>query len=229
MAGYAPTALHLLHGLTKNLNVSAIYYKDESIRFGLGNFKVLGGAHAVLCLLQQELSKIIKCDVSFDEICNGSPKVIAEKIGVAAATDGNHGRSVSWDAEQFGCGYVIYIHAEVSEGRKAVMEEFRAAVTRVDGNYDVSVHRAASDAEANGWFIVSDTSYPGYVDSPKNVAAGYAVFIQEMLEVLATGDSVESVITHVFVQGGVGGLASAVCLFMVGNGCELPLLCSSCT
>jgi diaminopropionate ammonia-lyase len=199
MAGYAPTALHLLHGLTKNLNVSAIYYKDESIRFGLGNFKALGGAHAVLCLLQQELSKIIKCDVSFDEICNGSLKVIAEKIGVAAATDGNHGRSVSWDAELFGCGYVIYIHAEV---------------TRVDGNYDVSVHRAASDAEANGWFIVSDTSYPGYVDSPKNVAAGYAVFRQEMLEVLATGDSVESAITHVFVQGGVGGLASAVCVFL---------------
>jgi diaminopropionate ammonia-lyase len=202
VAGYAPTALHLLYGLTKNLNVSAIYYKDESIRFGLGNFKALGGAHAVLCLLQQELPKIIKCGVSFDKIRNGSLKVIAEKIGVAGATDGNHGRSVSWDVEKLGCGYVIYIHAEVSEGRKAVMEEFGTAVTRVDGYYDVLVHRAASDAEANGWFIVSDTSYSGYVDSRKDVAAGYAVFMQEMLEVLATGDSVESAITHVFVQGG---------------------------
>lgn len=208
---YAPTAMHQLDGLAKKLNVGAIYYKDESTRFGLGSFKALGGAYAVLCLLQQELSKVMKRDVTFDEIRNGSLKEIAGKITVATATDGNHGRSVSWGAQQFGCGCVIYIHAEVSEGRKAVMEAFGATVTRVDGNYDVSVHQAASDAEQNGWFIVSDTSYPGYVDLPKHVAAGYAVFMQEVMESLASD---ERALTHVFMQGGVGGLASAVCGFL---------------
>lgn len=211
---YRPTPLRSFDGLADKLGVSAVYYKDESERFGLGSFKALGGAYAVLCLLQQEISRRADREVSFEEIRDGSLADHASQITVASATDGNHGRSVAWGAQQFGCGCEIYIHAEVSEGRKAAIEAFGARVNRVAGNYDQSVHQAASDAEANGWFIVSDTSYEGYVDLPRHVAAGYTVFMEEAMASIAEISSAQPPITHVMVQGGVGGLASAVCGYL---------------
>ena len=79
---------------------------------------------------------------------------------------------------------------------------------RIDGNYDESVRRAAADAEDNGWFVVSDTSYEGYTTLPRLVMAGYAVMVDEILATVADTDTP---FTHVFVQGGVGGLAAAIC------------------
>ena len=125
-------------------------------------------------------------------------------ITVCTATDGNHGRSVAWGARTCGCRAVIYIHATVSEGRKAAMEAFGAEVRRVAGNYDDSVRQAASDATANGWFVVSDTSYDGYLEIPRDVMHGYAVMAEEAIAQLPSSPS------HVFVQGGVGGLAAAI-------------------
>lgn len=211
---YAATPLHRFDGLAKNLGIDAVFYKDESTRFGLGSFKALGGAYAVLCLLQRELSKTAGREIGFAEIRNGEHAGLAKQITVASATDGNHGRSVAWGAQLFGCSCAIYIHAEVSEGRKAAIEAFGATVIRVDGNYDASVHQAAREAVANGWFIVSDTSYEGYTELPKDVAAGYTVFMDEAMESMQAGTVGGPPITHVFVQGGVGGLASAVCGYL---------------
>lgn len=211
---YQTTPLRSFDGLAEQLGIEAIYYKDEGSRFGLGSFKALGGAYAVLCLLQQEISKRISREVSFEEIRNGSLAGIAGDITVVTATDGNHGRSVAWGAQQFGCRCEIYVHAEVSEGRTVAMESLGARVTRVDGNYDESVHQADSDASANGWFIVSDTSYEGYDDLPRHVAAGYTVFMEEAINSILEISDGAPPITHVFVQGGVGGLASAVCGYL---------------
>lgn len=201
---YAMTPLRSFDGLAKELGLGGIYYKDEATRFGLGSFKALGGAYAVLNLLRQQL------DASFEAIRSGSMAEAASRVTVATATDGNHGRSVAWGAQQFGCNCVIYIHAEVSEGRKAAMEAYGATVVRVDGNYDESVRQAAADAEANGWFIVSDTSYPGYTDLPRHVTAGYTVMLDEALGQLPPGTQ----LTHSIAQGGVGGLAGAVCGYL---------------
>ncbi|MEM7209493.1 MAG: diaminopropionate ammonia-lyase [Pseudomonadota bacterium] len=206
---YAPTPLRQFTGLAAELGVHNIYYKDEATRFGLGSFKALGGAYAVLCLLRRELSQKLDREVDFAEIRSGALAEHTRNIMVATATDGNHGRSVAWGSQQFNCGCTIYIHAEVSEGRKAAMEAFGATVVRVDGNYDASVQQAERDANDNGWFIVSDTSYEGYVDLPRHVAAGYTLFMDEAIAAINAIDG-ESAPTHVFVQGGVGGLASAV-------------------
>ena len=94
------------------------------------------------------------------------------------------------------------------------MEHFGATVNRIDGNYDASVTQAQTDADANGWFIVSDTSYEGYLDLPRYVAAGYSVFMDEAMQQISDHDESRHPLTHVFVQGGVGGLASAVCGFL---------------
>jgi diaminopropionate ammonia-lyase len=199
--GYAPTPLTMLLGLARRAGIAALGYKDESGRFGLGSFKALGGAYAMLRQLQTRLG-----DVSSVELRSGQHRARTASIAVCCATDGNHGRSVAWGASLFGCRCVIYIHETVSQGRADAIARYGAEVRRVPGNYDDAVRQAARDAEAEGWIVVSDTSYPGYTDIPRDVMQGYTVMADEAL-VQWQGEPP----THAFIQAGVGGLAAAVC------------------
>lgn len=206
--GYQPTPLRELGALAQSLNVAAVYYKDESSRFGLGSFKALGGAYAVNRLLVREVRQRLgnpALDVA--DLARPECQAIVRDITVTCATDGNHGRSVAWGARNAGCRCVIYIHETVSKGREDAIAGYGATVVRVPGNYDDAVRRAADDARSHGYFVVSDTSYPGYMDVPKDVMQGYSVMVQEALDQI--GD--KGLPTHVFIQGGVGGLAAAVC------------------
>jgi diaminopropionate ammonia-lyase len=176
-----------LAGLARELNVRAISYKDEGGRFGLGSFKALGGAWAVSNLLASHADP--------------------SSMTVTSATDGNHGLSVAWGAKKAGCRCVIFIHAEVSAGRERSLALQGAEVIRINGNYDESVRQCYAAAAANNWTIVSDTS----ADDTGNeiariVMAGYSVMVSEIVEQLA-GDTP----SHIFIQGGVGGLAATVC------------------
>ncbi|MCF6450811.1 diaminopropionate ammonia-lyase [Vibrio sp. MMG022] len=204
--GYAVTPLHSLHSIADGIGVSCLWYKDESQRFGLKSFKALGGAYAVARQLQSVILQRYGKQPTIKELLQGDWKSEAAEIVVSCATDGNHGRSVAWGAQMFGCGCVIYIHKDVSEGRKHAMESFGAQVVRISGNYDESVRLADSEAKVHDRVIVSDTSYEGYMEIPKDVALGYTVMLSEVVAQL-DGE----IPTHVFVQGGVGGLASAVC------------------
>ncbi|MBS0337216.1 MAG: pyridoxal-phosphate dependent enzyme, partial [Proteobacteria bacterium] len=98
--GYAPTPLVALPGLARELGIAALAYKDERPRFGLKSFKALGGAYAVHRVLER------------------NPGIPPQDITVTCATDGNHGRSVAWGAQLFGCKCTIFIHETVSEGRR---------------------------------------------------------------------------------------------------------------
>lgn len=202
---YSETPLHALTQLAADLGLGNIFYKDESQRFGLKSFKALGGAYAVACQLQHTLTNTLGKRPSVDDLLNGSLKDELAKITISCATDGNHGRSVAWGAQMFGCACVIYIHKDVSEGRKLAMQAFDAEVIRIAGNYDESVRLADSEAKAHDRIIVSDTSYEGYMEIPKDVALGYTVMLAEIVEQLDN-----KIPTHIFIQGGVGGLASAV-------------------
>ena len=180
--GYAPTSLHDLAPLAQAIGVSKLYYKDESARFGLGSFKALGGAYAV------------------EKLMAGRD---ASQVTVATATDGNHGRSVAWGAQQAGCKCVIYIHAEVSQGRADAMAAYGAKIIRVDGDYDLSVRQCAEDSAKHGYEIISDTTWEGYMDVPRYVMAGYTMMVRE---IKAQAEPP----THVILQAGVGGLAAAI-------------------
>ncbi len=127
------------------------------------------------------------------------------QLHVAAATDGNHGRSVAWGAQQLGAKAHIFIHAEVSQGRADAISAFGADVIRVAGNYDASLEACATRAAAEGWHIVSDTSWPGYEEVPKQVMAGYGVMAREAIRQWQGAPP-----SHVLIQARVGGLAAAV-------------------
>jgi len=183
---YATTPLCNLPGLAKKTGVGCIEIKDEAQRFGLGSFKALGGAYAISRLLA------------------GRPPGPA--LTVCCATDGNHGRSVAWGAQMFGCNCVVFIHKGVSEERKQSIEYYGARVVRTAGNYDDSVREAQVTAKREGWTVVSDTSYEGYMDIPMDVMAGYSIMTTEAIE--QWGGSAPP--THVFLQTGVGSMAASV-------------------
>lgn len=201
--GYKATSLFSLTQLAKQEEVNKIYYKDESTRFGLKSFKALGGAYAVANIL---IEKLKEKGINVDSKDLISKKYIdfTSKITVACATDGNHGKSVAWGADLFGCNCNIYIHSHVSENRKKEIEKFNAKVLRINGNYDDSVKFASNEAQNNGYIIVSDTSYEGYTSIPKDVMQGYTVMVKEAIE------QMDEKPTHIFLQGGVGGMAAAV-------------------
>lgn len=206
--GYRRTPLVALDGLAGRAGVDRIFYKDESGRFGLGSFKALGGAYAVSRLIAREIAQRTASPLpATADMLTGAYRDILGDIAVTCATDGNHGRSVAWGARLFGCRCVIYIHATVSDSRRAAIEALGAEVVRTEGNYDDSVRQAAADAMTHGRFVVSDTSYDGYMDVPRDVMHGYTVMAAEAFEQLPGGARP----THIFVQGGVGGLAAAVC------------------
>ncbi len=205
---YRETPLLALDKLAAELHIDKIWYKDESRRFDLKSFKALGGAFAVGRQLKAAIEKITGDEPDINELLNRKHHDIVSQVTISCATDGNHGRSVAWGCQLFGCHCVIYIHRDVSRARQQAMEAFGAQVIRISGNYDDSVRQADLEARKNDRIIVSDTSYPGYMDVPKDVALGYTVLLAESVEQMQG-----NIPSHVFIQGGVGGLASAVCAY----------------
>ncbi|MGL4494611.1 MAG: diaminopropionate ammonia-lyase [Beijerinckiaceae bacterium] len=180
--GYAPTPLRSLEFIAAECKIASVSYKDEGHRFALKAFKGLGGAYAVERLVN---------------------RLGRTGLTVTCATDGNHGRAVAWGARRAGIKAVIYVHETVSSGRAGAIAALGATVVREGRTYDDAVRASTAAAAKNGWHIVSDTSWPGYEDVPKDVMQGYAVMAMEAAAQAASP-------THVFVQGGVGGLAAAL-------------------
>ena len=176
---YNSTPLLELNKLSKKLNLNNIFYKDESKRFHLKSFKALGGAYAV------------------EKVTKGN-----KSVTVATATAGNHGRSVSWGAQRLGLSCKIFISEFVSEARAEVMRNLGADVIRVKGNYEASLKECINQSKRYGWQIIQDVAWEGYEEVPKLTMAGYSVMIKEI------SDQTNQYITHVFLQAGVGGMAS---------------------
>jgi diaminopropionate ammonia-lyase len=199
-----PTPLHKLPALARQLGVGAIYVKDESFRLGLGSFKALGGAYAVIVLVLEEATRRLGRAVDVADLQAPEVRNIAAGLTFACATDGNHGRSVAQGAAFVGAKSVIFVHSGVSDERIAAIARFGAEMARVTGTYDDSVEECARVAAARGWTIVSDTSWPGYERVPGLVMQGYTAMVREALA------QMDEPPTHVFVQAGVGGVAAAV-------------------
>lgn len=217
--GYAQTPLHDLSAKAQELGLAALHFKDEGGRFGLGSFKALGGAYAVARLLQKEIGAALGREVSMDEVTGRAHPDIVAGVTVCCATDGNHGRSVAWGAQSFGCRCVIFIHATVSEAREHAIASYGAEVRRCAGNYDDSVREAQLTADAEDWRVVSDTSYEGYMDVPRDVMQGYEVMAAEAF------DALDQPPTHIFLQTGVGGMAAAVAALAVRRwGADRPVI-----
>ena len=206
--GYAPTPLVVLQDTAKALGVGEIWVKDESKRFGLNAFKVLGGSYAMAKLLCQNLG-LEHADFS---ALTGSE--IREELGditFVTATDGNHGRGVAWSAAQLGQKSVVYMPQGSAPERLENIRALGADAEIINGNYDDAVRLAARQAEEKGWLLVQDTAWEDYRQIPQWIMEGYCTMGLEALEQL------EKAPTHIFLQAGVGSMAGAMAgLFTAG-------------
>ncbi len=212
--GHAETPLVALPGLARRLGVAALHVKDEGHRLGLGSFKALGGAYAVIRLAVEAASRRLGRPVALADWRRPEVAQAAAGLTVACATDGNHGRSVAQGAQLVGAGCVIFVHAGVSAARCEAIARFGARLVRVAGSYDDSVVEAARQAEAHGWTVVSDTAWTGYERIPLLVMQGYTALLAEALRRLPAPP------THALIQVGVGGSAAAdaaFCLEALGD------------
>ena len=202
--GNAPTPLVALPNLARDLGLASVHVKDEGQRLGLGSFKALGGAYALMRLVQAEAEQRLGHPVPAQDLLSPEIRAIAATMTFACATDGNHGRSVAQGAQLMGARAVIFVHAGVSQGRIDAIAHFGAQIMRVAGSYDASVAEASRVAGEQGWTVLSDTSWPGYEYIPGLVMQGYTAIVREALAELPEPP------THLFLQAGVGGFAAAV-------------------
>ncbi len=201
-----PTPLWRLPMLARRLGLAEVVVKDESRRSTLGSFKALGAPVALLRLILRDRPGAAGWRP--EDLLAGRHAAALADYTVVSATDGNHGRALAAAAQRVGCGCVIVLHAQVSAEREDPIAALGARIVRIAGDYDASVREAARLARANGWQVVSDTSYDGYEAVPRDVMQGYAVIADEALD-LAPADG-PCPFTHVVLQGGVGGLAAGV-------------------
>lgn len=204
---YAPTPLHDLPHLAGEFGLGRILIKDESRRFGLNAFKVLGASYAIGRYLAEKLGRPLS---SLDPDRLRDP-VLREKLGditFATTTDGNHGRGVAWTARQMGQKAVVYMPRGSASSRVENIRALGAECSVTDLNYDDAVRMTWARARERGWVMVQDTAWDGYEDIPAWIMQGYTTLAAEALEQIRTAGTQAP--THVFLQAGVGSFAGAV-------------------
>src|SRR5690625_4810564 len=205
---FSKTPLRQLNHLAHYLGVNNIFVKDESYRFGLNAFKVLGGIYAIGKYLAEKLNRSIET-LSFADLTSGEVKEKLGEMTFITATDGNHGRGVAWAARELGQSAVVYMPKGASNERIQAIKNEGATVKVIDGNYDKAVRLAAETADRNNWVVLQDTSWEGYEDIPYWVMQGYSSLGSEIVEQLPAQP------THIFLQVGVGSYAAGVAAFMM--------------
>ena len=202
---YTVTPLARLDGQAARLGLSNLCVKDESYRFGLNAFKVLGGSFAMANYIADETGKDV-AECTFDYLTSDQ---LAKDFGQATfftATDGNHGRGVAWAANKLGQKAVVHMPKGSTKPRFDNIAAEGATVTIEEVNYDECVRMAAAEADAcERGVIVQDTAWEGYEKIPSWIMEGYGTMAAEQLREMAINRP-----THVFVQAGVGSLAGAV-------------------
>ena len=202
------TPLQKLSALASYLGVKGIYCKDESYRFGLNAFKVLGGSYAMGRYIAKELGRDIS-QLPYNVL---SSDKLREEFGQATfftATDGNHGRGVAWAAKRLGQKAVVRMPKGTTKTRFDNIAKEGAEVTIEEVNYDDCVRMAAAEAaKTEHGIIVQDTAWAGYEEIPSWIMQGYGTLVLEADKQLKENGVDRP--THVFVQAGVGSLAGAV-------------------
>ncbi len=213
--GYEPTPLVMLSRMAHYLELAQVCVKDESCRFGLNAFKVLGGSYAMARYIAKQTGR----DISQLDFATLTSEWLQEEFGQATfftATDGNHGRGVAWSANKLRQKAVVFMPKGSTEIRLAHILAENATATIEDVNYDACVRKAADAAAAtpNG-VVVQDTAWEGYQEIPSWIMQGYGTMAMEAAEQFERMTS--SCPTHVFVQAGVGSLAGALQGFFVNR------------
>lgn len=204
---YSVTPLTELRNLASTIGVNNIYVKDESYRFSLNAFKVLGGSYAIGNYIAEKLGEDID-NLSYDKMIGDEIKNKLGDMTFVTATDGNHGRGIAWTANRLKQKSVVYMPKGSSDERlnNIIAEGAEASIT--DMNYDEAVRFANEIAEKNNWIMVQDTVWEGYEKIPTWIMQGYTTMAYEVYMQLE--EIKAEMPTHIFLQAGVGSFAGAI-------------------
>ena len=204
---YAPTPLAELSALAAQMGLKSLLVKDESQRFGLNAFKVLGGSYAIARHIAARLG-LRPEEMTFAALKGEAARAALGNAVFFTATDGNHGRGVAWTARELGCRAVVRMPKGTAKSRVENIRALGAEVTVEDCNYDGCVRLAARQAkETPGGVLVQDTAWPGYTQTPLWIMQGYLTMALEADEQMVAPP------THIFLQAGVGSMAAAVAAY----------------
>ena len=205
---YNVTPLAELKGMAGYLGLSSVFVKDESYRFGLNAFKVLGGSFAMAGYIAKETGKDVS-EMTYGYLTGEELKKDFGQAVFFTATDGNHGRGVAWAAARLGQKAVVHMPKGTTKARFDNIKKEGAKVTIEELNYDDCVRLAAKEAaETEHGIIIQDTAWEGYEEIPSWIMQGYGTMVSEADRQLKEAAAAPP--THVFVQAGVGSLAGAV-------------------
>lgn len=217
---YSVTPLTPLANLASYLGLKRLYVKDESYRFGLNAFKVLGGSYAIAKYIAQQLGKDVS-EVPYHVLTS---EKLREEFGQATfftATDGNHGRGIAWAANRLGQKCVVRMPKGTTRTRLLNIAKEHADVTIENLNYDDCVRMAAKEAEeTEHGIMVQDTAWEGYEEIPTWIMQGYGTLATEAANQLIEDGCSRP--THIFIQAGVGSLAGAVIGYFANRYKENP-------
>lgn len=213
---YKKTPLANLEKMAEELGLAKVCVKDESYRFGLNAFKVLGGSYAIAKYIAQKCGKDI-AQMPYSVLVSKETKDAVGSITFYSATDGNHGRGVAWAANRLGQKCVIRMPVGSTEIRRQNIENEGAECTIETVNYDDCVRMVAEEAARNpNDVVVQDTAWEGYEEIPSWIMQGYSTMADEASEQFAERP------THVFVQAGVGSLAGGIVGYFANKYPENP-------
>lgn len=223
MPDYEITPLANLKNYAESVKLKNVFVKDESYRFNLDAFKVLGGSYAIANFLCQKLGISIE-NTTFNKLTSNETRESIGDITFTTTTDGNHGRGIAWASEKLKQKCVINMPKGTVESRIKNIEAHGAKVTVLDKNYDECVRYTDEQAKKHGWIIVQDTSWEGYTEIPMWIMQGYLTMAKEAIEQI---ESMNEKPTHVFLQAGVGAMSGAVMSYIANYyGSECPKIIS---
>lgn len=201
-SAYNQTPLVKLENFAKSTGLGGMFVKDESQRGNLKAFKLLGGSYAVAnCICK----KLDITEMDFGYLKSDEVKKKLGEITFAAASDGNHGKSVAWAANEFNQKAIVYMPKGTVQDRIDAIESLNGTVVVWNDNYDGCVREVNRLASEKGWDIVLDTASEGDTQVATWVMQGYATMGYEAI--LQLGDVIP---THMFLQAGVGSMAAAM-------------------
>ncbi|KAJ4347189.1 uncharacterized protein N0V89_011128 [Didymosphaeria variabile] len=207
---YNTTTLHALPTLAEELGLGHVFLKDESNRFGLPAFKILGASWATFKAVAVKCNFPITSSVEVQELGTAARKA---GVKIVTCTAGNWGRAVARMAKYMQIPVTVFVPNTMDEATQKKIAGEGATVVVVDGDYDHSILVARKEAEGPDSILMMDTSWEGYEEIPqviKWVVEGYSTMLTEtdqQLRDLGIGP-----VTHAIASVGVGSWAQAVAM-----------------
>lgn len=169
---YAETPLHSLPTIAAQLGVAHVFLKDESTRFGLPAFKILGASwaiHRAVCRALDLDASSVSLDELRWELSRQRRAGARRELRLVTCTEGNWGRATARMAKYLDIPATIYIPAFLDEATRELLRGEGAEIVVLDehATYDDCVAAVKRHAQGDDRaLMVMDTAWEGYEEVP---------------------------------------------------------------